>query len=61
LSSDNIEPFDWHKRFFGWGRRGFFDDKFRGFDEIRREMERKFDVEKGIPKDLSSPNLFDLR
>jgi HSP20 family protein len=35
------------------GRRGFFDDIFRGFDEMRREMEREFeDVEKRIPKDL---------
>jgi HSP20 family protein len=52
LSSDDIEPFDWPRRFFG-GRRGFFDDMFRGFDEMRREMEREFeDVEKRIPKDL---------
>jgi len=52
LSSDDIEPFDWYRRFFG-GRRGFFDDIFRGFDEMRREMEREFeDVEKRIPKDL---------
>jgi HSP20 family protein len=51
LSSDDIEPFDWSRRFFG--RRGFFDDMFRGFDEMRREMERKFeDLEKTIPKDL---------
>ena len=52
MSSDDIEPFDWYRRFFG-GRRGFFDDIFRGFDEMRREMERDFeDVEKRIPKDL---------
>ena len=52
MSSDEIEPFDWSRRFFG-GRRGFFDDIFRGFDEMRREMEREFeDVEKRIPKDL---------
>ena len=52
MSSDDIEPFDWYRRFFG-GRRGFFDDIFRGFDEMRREMEREFeDVEKRIPKDL---------
>jgi HSP20 family protein len=52
LSSDDIELFDWSRRFFG-GRRGFFDDMFRGFDEMRREMEREFeDVEKRIPKDL---------
>jgi hypothetical protein len=36
----NLEPFDWPRRFFGGGRRGFFDDMFRGFDEMRREMER---------------------
>ena len=39
------------------GRRGlgtgFFDDMFRGFDQMRREMEREFeDLEKRIPKDL---------
>jgi len=56
LSSDNIEPFDWYMRFFG-GRRGFgggfFEDMFRGFDEMRREMEREFEgMEKRIPKDL---------
>jgi HSP20 family protein len=59
LSSDDIEPFDWYRRFFsGMGRRGFggggfFDDMFRGFDQMRREMEREFeDMEKRIPKDL---------
>jgi HSP20 family protein len=52
MSSDDIEPFDWSRRFFGRGR-GFFDDMFRGFDEMRREMEREFeDIEKRIPKDL---------
>jgi len=51
LSSDDIEPFDWTRRFFG--RRGFFDDMFSGFDEMRREMENQFeDMEKRIPKDL---------
>ena len=51
MSFDDIEPFDWNKRFFG--RRGFFDDMFRGFDEMRREMESQFeDIEKRIPKDL---------
>ena len=53
MSSDDIEPFDWPRRFFGVGRRGFFDDMFRGFDEMRRQMEREFeDIEKRIPKDL---------
>lgn len=52
MSSGDIEPFDWARRFFG-GRRGFFDDMFRGFDEMRREMEREFEgIEKRIPKDL---------
>ena len=55
MSSDDIEPFDWYRRFFG--RRGFgggfFEDMFRGFDEMRREMEREFErIEKRIPKDL---------
>jgi HSP20 family protein len=57
LSPDDIEPFDWYSRFFGGGRRGlgggFFDDMFRGFDQMKREMEREFeDIEKRIPKDL---------
>jgi HSP20 family protein len=59
LSSRDIEPFDWFNRFFG-GRRaqGFgFPDIFRGFDEMRREMEREFqdtfkDIETKAPKDL---------
>ena len=54
MSSDDIEPFDWYRRFFrkGFGT-GFFDDMFRGFDQMRREMEREFeDLEKRIPKDL---------
>lgn len=57
----DIEPFDWFNRFFG--RRasrgsGFgFPDIFRGFDEMRREMEREFDdafrsMETKTPKDL---------
>jgi HSP20 family protein len=62
MSSDDIEPFDWYRRLFGpgaGGRRGgfggggFFDDMFRGFDQMRREMEREFEgIEKRIPKDL---------
>ena len=57
LSSDDIEPYDWYSRFFGGARRGlgggFFDDMFRGFDQMRRQMEREFeDIEKRIPKDL---------
>jgi HSP20 family protein len=53
MSSGEIEPFDWSRRFFGLGRRGFFDDMFRGFDQMKQEMERGFeDMEKRIPKDL---------
>jgi HSP20 family protein len=53
MSSGDIEPFDWSRRLFGLGRRGFFEDMFRGFDQMRREMEREFeDMEKTIPKDL---------
>jgi hypothetical protein len=39
MSSDDIEPFDWSRRFFG--RKGFFDDMFRGFDEMRREFDQQ--------------------
>jgi len=53
MSSDEIEPYDWYRRFFGRGRGGFFDDMFRGFDQMRREMEREFeDIEKTVPRDL---------
>jgi HSP20 family protein len=53
MSSDDIEPYDWYGRFFGRGRGGFFDDIFRGFDQMRRAMEREFeDIEKTVPKDL---------
>ena len=53
LRADDIEQFDWPGRFYGGRRGGFFDDIFRGFDEMRREMEREFeDVEKRVPKDL---------
>jgi HSP20 family protein len=58
LSSDDIEPYDWYRKFFGGGRRrglggGFFEDMFRGFDQLRQDMEREFeDIEKRIPKNL---------
>jgi HSP20 family protein len=59
----SIAPEDWFNRLFGSfpfvrgrGRRNF-DDMFRGFDEMRREMERDFeesfkDLEAKAPKDL---------
>jgi len=53
MSSDDIEPYDWYKRFLGRGRWGFLEDVFRGSDQMRREMEREFeDIEKTVPKDL---------
>lgn len=59
----DIEPFDWFNRFFGSSRRGGrggffgFPDIFRGFDEMRRDMEREFEntfknIETKAPKDL---------
>ena len=52
MSSDNIEPYDW-QRFFGRGRGGFFEDMFRVFDQMRRDVEQEFeDIEKSVPKDL---------
>jgi HSP20 family protein len=62
----DIAPFDWFNRFFGSGSResgrrggGFFGfpDIFRGFDEVRREMEREFEdtfknIQDKAPKDL---------
>ena len=54
----DIEPFDWFSRFFGSSssKRGF-PDIFRGFDEMRREVERGFDnafkdIQSKAPKDL---------
>jgi HSP20 family protein len=61
MSSDDIEPFDWYRRFFGsrggFGGRGFFDDILGGFDQMRREMERELEntfknIESKAPKDL---------
>jgi HSP20 family protein len=57
MSSDDLEPYDWYRRFFGGrgfgGGVGFFDDMLRGFDQMRREMEREFeDIERRIPKEL---------
>jgi HSP20 family protein len=57
LSSWDIEPYDWFRRFFPSRRRGwgpsFFDDVSRGFEETQREIEREFkDLEKNMPKDL---------
>ena len=59
----DIEPFDWFNRFFGSSRRGGrggffgFPDIFRGFEEMRRDMEREFEntfknIETKAPKDL---------
>ena len=58
----SIEPDDWFNRFWPFRRRGdtginYFDDMFRGFDEMRREMERQFEesfknIEERMPKDL---------
>ena len=53
MSSDDIEPYDWYRRVFGRGRGGLLEDMFRGFDQMRRDMEREFeDIEKTVPKDL---------
>jgi HSP20 family protein len=63
---DDIEPYDWFRRFLGGGgssgrgrsREQFgFGDMFRGFEEMRREMERMFEeqfkgFESAVPKDL---------
>ena len=53
MSSDDIEPYDWYRKFFGRGRGGFFDDIFKGFEETQQKIEREFaDIEKNMPKDL---------
>ena len=42
MTSDDhdIEPFDWFNRFFGRRDSRGFPDIFRGFDEMRRDIER---------------------
>ena len=51
-------PDDWFNRFFGLrGSGNYFDDMLRGFDDMRREMERSFeesfrDIQTKAPKDL---------
>jgi HSP20 family protein len=57
LSSRDEEPFDWFNKFIGkWGEKahGFgFPDIFRGFGEMRREMEDALkDIQAKAPKDL---------
>jgi HSP20 family protein len=53
MKPDDIEPYDWYKRFFGRGRGNFFEDIFKGFEETQREIEREFaDIEKNMPKEL---------
>ncbi len=60
---DDIEPFDWFRKFLGSssgsraGRQFDFSDMFRGFEEMRREMERQFEeqfksFQSTVPKDL---------
>jgi HSP20 family protein len=57
LSSWDIEPYDWFRRFFpsrrgGWGL-GSFDDVFRGFEQVQREMDKELeDMKKNLPKNL---------
>jgi HSP20 family protein len=60
----SLSPDDWFTRFFGTGiwpfarragsRSGnYFDDIFRGFDEMRNEFEEQFkNIETRAPKDL---------
>jgi HSP20 family protein len=59
MASDDhdIEPFDWFSRFFGRRTSRGFPDIFRGFDEMRRDIEREFNdairnIETKAPKDL---------
>jgi len=55
----DIDPYNFYRQFFGGrGRVGWnFDDMFREFDEMRKEMSRTFseqfkNIEKTVPKDL---------
>jgi len=59
MSNKDINPYDWYKSLFS-GRSsfgGFFDNIFREFDEMRKEMSRTFseqfkNIENKVPKDL---------
>ena len=59
LSNKDINPYDWYRSLFsgrsGFG--GFFDNVFKEFDEMRREMSRTFseqfkNIENKVSKDL---------
>lgn len=57
MSSWDIEPYDWFRRFFssrkGGSGLGSFDDVFRGFEQLQREMDKELeDMKKNLPKDL---------
>lgn len=61
MSSWDIEPYDWFRKFFGSSlarRSGLFgNDLFGNFEEIASEMEKEFegafrDIEKKTPKEL---------
>jgi HSP20 family protein len=56
---DEFDPYKFFRQFFGGGRRrGWnFEDVFKEFDEMRREMNRTFseqfkNIEDKVPKDL---------
>jgi HSP20 family protein len=61
---DDIDPYNFFRQFFGGGgrrrgeRRGWtFDDMFREFDEMRKDMSKMFseqfkNIEDKVPKDL---------
>lgn len=54
MSSWDIEPYDWFRRFFP-SRKGLgsFDEVFRGFEQMQREMDKELeDMKKNLPKDL---------
>ena len=57
MSSWDIEPYDWFRRFFSSRKGGLglgsFDDVFRGFEQLQREMDKELeDMKKNLPKDL---------
>src|SRR5687767_14368003 len=63
MSIRDINPYDWYKRFLSgssrdaFGSRWSFDDMFREFDEMRKDMSRTFseqfkNIENKVPKDL---------
>ncbi len=61
MSIRDINPYDWYRKFLSGNRDAFggwsFDDMFKEFDEMRKDMSRTFseqfkNIQNNVPKDL---------